>query len=151
MVNTPSMLFQLYNTHRDKSKPPHTLITTNEDVWVEDWKKIGKIQLISRGGRNRAEKSYVDNILFEILDYFWSFLSQLCYLTLPFWLRVYYYHEFRAYGGEFEDKIETNDPSATPDDQKGCLTQANLATLKWNFWIPTDDRVLAYPTILLRT
>ena len=26
--HTPSMLFQLYNTHRDKSKPPHTLITT---------------------------------------------------------------------------------------------------------------------------
>ena len=78
------MPFQLYNTHRDSSKPPQTLTTTNEDVRVEDWKKTGKIQLISRGGRNRAEKSYVENILFEILDYFWSFLSQLCYLTLPF-------------------------------------------------------------------
>ena len=40
---------------------------------MEDWKKIGKIQLISRGGQNRTEQSYVDNILFEILITFCPF------------------------------------------------------------------------------
>ena len=127
--------FQLNRTLGDKLRPPQTLTTVNEVIWVEDWKKIGKIQGTSRGGRNRADKSYVENILFEILDYLWSFLSQLCYLTLPFWLRVYYYHEFRAYGGELQDKSRRMTLS---EEHKGWLTRANLARLKWKFWILTD-------------
>ena len=62
-------------------------------------------------------KSYVENILFEVLDYFWPFLSRLCYLTLSFWLRVYYYHEFRAHGGYFQDKSRLTTPRGK--EQKG--------------------------------
>ena len=48
-------------------------------------------------------------------------------------MRVHFYHNFRAYGGEFQDKTKIDDPLATRRKESD-----NLATTKCIFLIPTD-------------